>query len=69
MVCNGISYGYEYDANGNMITDGYNSLKLSYNYLNLTGVASDMEGNVKATYTWLADGTKSGGKNAGGKNK
>lgn len=60
MENNGVPYGYDYDANGNMTSDGYNALKLKYNYLNLTAVASDMSDNVQATYSWLADGTKLG---------
>ena len=51
-----------------MTTDGLNEMKLEYNFLNLTGQAKDMSNQVKATYTWLADGTKAGVKDATGQN-
>jgi len=45
---NGTPYNYAYDANGNMTTDGLNTLKLEYNFLNLTSEVKDMSDNVKA---------------------
>jgi RHS repeat-associated protein len=49
-----------------MTKDGLNSLQLEYNFLNLTGKVSDMSGNALANYSWLADGTKTGVRDATG---
>ena len=50
-------YNYVYDTNGNMTTDGRRGLNIEYNMLNLPKTVK--EGTViKATYTYLADGTK-----------
>ncbi len=57
---NGTACTYAYDANGNCTTDGLNSLKLEYNFLNLTSAARDASDNLQAAYRWLADGTKLG---------
>ena len=50
--------GYIYDANGNITTDATNNLLVSsYNFLNLP-ITIKQGSTVKATYTYLADGTK-----------
>lgn len=61
-------YAYEYDANGNMIRDGLNSLKLTYNSLNLISEVRDQADNLLAQYTYLADGTKIGVRDGSGMN-
>lgn len=61
-------YVYEYDANGNMIRDGLNSLKLTYNYLNLISEVRSQDDNLLAQYTYLADGTKIGVRDGSGNN-
>ena len=48
---------YEYDYNGNMTKDHANGLEFTYNSLNLLHQVKE-NGMVKATYTYLADGTK-----------
>ena len=48
---------YEYDYNGNMTKDHANGLEFTYNSLNLLHEVKE-DGMVKATYTYLADGTK-----------
>ena len=48
---------YEYDYNGNMTKDHANGLEFAYNSLNLLHQVKE-NGMVKATYTYLADGTK-----------
>ena len=59
------SGSYSYDANGNLQNDSRKSLNFSYNVLNL--VSEVRTGStVKATYTWLADGTKLGVCNGSG---
>ena len=51
------SGSYGYDKNGNMINDSRRALNLSYNVLNLlSGVKTGS--TVKASYGYLADGTK-----------
>jgi RHS repeat-associated protein len=57
---NSSGYSYSYDANGNMTTDGLNSLDFNYNYLNLLGEVRDSSDDLVAKYTFLADGTKAG---------
>ena len=50
--------GYIYDANGNITSDATNNLLVSsYNFLNLPTTIKQGS-TVKATYTYLADGTK-----------
>ncbi|WP_255301832.1 RHS repeat domain-containing protein [Butyricimonas sp. Marseille-P3923] len=48
---------YAYDFNGNMINDSRRALNLSYNVLNLLGEVKTGS-TVKASYSYLADGTK-----------
>ena len=48
---------YGYDANGNMNYDGRKNIDIEYNLLNLPHTVSE-NSTVKATYTYLADGTK-----------
>ncbi|MDL2320477.1 DUF6443 domain-containing protein, partial [Alistipes sp. OttesenSCG-928-B03] len=50
---------YGYDANGNCTRDGLNGLDLKYNFLNLIAEVS-VGGVPKATYSWRADGVKTG---------
>jgi RHS repeat-associated protein len=47
---------YQYDANGNAVTDGRNGMTLTYNHLNLPVTASG--NNVAVTYTYNAEGQK-----------
>ena len=56
---------YSYDANGNLQNDSRKSLNFSYNVLNLLSEVRTGS-TVKATYTWLADGTKLGVCNGSG---
>jgi RHS repeat-associated protein len=51
------SKSYSYDDNGNMTNDERESLNYSYNFLNLIDEV-DQGSNVRASYSWLADGTK-----------
>jgi RHS repeat-associated protein len=63
---NGTTRTYDYDSNGNMTTDGLNSLEFNYNYLNLLAEARDSSDDLVAKYTFLADGTKVGVVDDGG---
>ena len=56
---------YEYDANGNMKKDSRKSLTFNYNYLNLLSVVKENNA-VKASYRYLADGTKVSVRNGNG---
>ena len=47
---------FDYDANGNMITDGRKGLELRWNVLNLVDSAGMHGSSLK--YAWLSDGTK-----------
>ncbi len=57
--------GYNYDNNGNISKDATNNLDISYNMLNLPSTIKQNNA-VKATYTYLADGTKYKAVNASG---
>ena len=56
---------YEYDANGNMKKDSRKSLTFNYNCLNLLSVVKENNA-VKASYRYLADGTKTSVRNGNG---
>ena len=56
---------YEYDAKGNMKKDSRKSLTFNYNYLNLLSVVKENNA-VKASYRYLADGTKVSVRNGNG---
>ena len=56
---------FSYDANGNVTSDVTNSLQMSYNLLNLPAQIKSGS-TVKASYTYLSDGTKAGGINTSG---
>ena len=56
---------YEYDANGNMKKDSRKSLTFNYNALNLLSVVKENNA-VKASYRYLADGTKTSVRNGNG---
>jgi RHS repeat-associated protein len=56
------SYGYTYDANGNMTRNARENLDYGYNLLNLLGTVKEGS-TTKAQYRWLADGTKAGVRN------
>jgi len=53
------SANYTYDINGNMIHDGRKNINIEYNLLNLP-YQIHQNITLKATYTYLADGTKAG---------
>ena len=54
---NGVTGTYSHDPNGNMINDSRKSLNFEYNILNLLAVVKTGT-TLKASYTYLADGTK-----------
>jgi len=54
-INNTLAYGY--DANGNMNTDHRKVVSVVYNLLNLPHTVSE-NSTVKATYKYVADGTK-----------
>ena len=60
--------GYGYDGNGNLVWDERRGLLFCYNRLNLLEKVCDEAGEVKATYRWLADGTKLGVRDGSGGN-
>ena len=54
---------FNYDANGNMISDGRKDLDLTWNLLNLVSGAvmhgsDNHTDDSSLTYAWLSDGTK-----------
>ena len=49
---------YTYDKNGNMTNDSRRALDFGYNVLNLLSEVKTVGGELKATYDYLADGTK-----------
>jgi RHS repeat-associated protein len=55
---NGVG-GYAYDVNGNCTAEGMSGLEFAYNSLNLIRTVKQ-SGTLKATYGWLADGSKTG---------
>ena len=57
LIKNGVSGTYSYDPNGNMINDSRKSLNFEYNVLNLLSAVKSGT-TLKASYTYLADGTK-----------
>lgn len=57
--------GYGYDGLGNVTYDPINDLNIAYNLLYLPRRV-DSEGQVKALYTYLADGTKAAALNSDG---
>ncbi len=57
------SYGYEYDAVGNMTKNLRDGMVYDYNYLNLLGDVKVANGAIVARYNWLADGTKAAARN------
>ena len=56
-IAGSVNATYSHDANGNVITDNRKNLQIRYNLLNLTQNVSE-QGVKKASYTWIADGTK-----------
>ena len=50
------TYGYKYDANGNMTDDEYKNIKITYNHLNLPDTITAY-GQGKIINVYLADGT------------
>ena len=48
---------YTYDANGNINYDGRKNIDIEYNLLNLPHTVSE-NSTIKATYKYVADGTK-----------
>jgi hypothetical protein len=50
------TYGYTYDANGNMTNDEYKNIKITYNHLNLPDTIT-AHGQGKIINVYLADGT------------
>ena len=61
VISNGIgaSVTYTYDANGSMTHDGRRGFDVEYNLIDLVYKVTESSSNiVKATYTYLADGTK-----------
>lgn len=55
-----LSYDYEYDALGNIVSDGRQQLGVGYNSLNLPAGISSGKSRSMVEYIWLADGTKLG---------
>ena len=49
---------YDYDADGNLASDGHTGFEFSYNILNLPMSAEDSADGRTMTYTYLSDGTK-----------
>lgn len=49
---------YDYDADGNLASDGHTGFEFSYNILNLPMSAEDGADGRTMTYTYLSDGTK-----------
>ena len=49
---------YDYDADGNLASDGHTGFEFSYNILNLPMSAEDSADGRTMTYTYLGDGTK-----------
>ncbi|MBS7200249.1 MAG: RHS repeat protein, partial [Bacteroidales bacterium] len=49
---------YAYDKNGNMVNDSRRALDFGYNVLNLLSEVKTTGGELKATYVYLADGTR-----------
>ena len=58
---------YEYDLNGNLTKDSRKGLEYKYNRLNLLEEVWK-DGEMKAQYNYLADGTKLGVRDGSGKN-
>ena len=57
---------YVYDQNGNMTNDSRRALNFGYNVLNLLCEVKTAGGELKASYSYLADGTKLRVRDAGG---
>ncbi len=49
---------YDYDADGNLASDGHTGFEFSYNILNLPMSAEDSADGRTMIYTYLSDGTK-----------
>lgn len=60
----GIIYEYDYDSNGNRVTDSRTGLEFTYNLLNLPCELKDSQDNMLLRYTYLSDGTKISALNA-----
>ena len=53
------SFIYDYDNNGNMVSDGRRNMTFTWNHLNLPASIENNDGEgTTVSYTYLADGTK-----------
>ena len=53
------SFIYDYDDNGNIVSDGRRSMTFTWNHLNLPAtISNDEDEDATVNYTYLADGTK-----------
>ena len=53
------SFIYDYDDNGNMVSDGRRNMTFTWNHLNLPASIENNDGEgTTVSYTYLADGTK-----------